>query len=682
MTDETTTPARAETETDTDDDVVWEPAADAWETTRMGAFARSHRPEAVGDYEALWRWSIEQPAAFWEAVWDDLDVHAHTPATATLADASMPGARWFPGATLNYAEHLLAAGGLADDDVAVIAESQTRDPRTLTVGELCDQVRRAAAGLRRLGVGHGDRVAAYLPNIDETLVAFLATASLGAIWSSCAPEFGTRAVLDRWTQIEPTVLVTIDGYRYGNRDLSSLDAVAAIRAGLPSLRHTVALGYLPGADAVPDAIDWDELCAPCDDELTFTPVAFDHPLYVLYSSGTTGMPKPIVHGHGGILVEHGKALALHLDLGPGDRFFWFSTTGWMMWNFLVSGLGVGSAVVLFDGNPGHPDLMTLWSLIERTGTTWAGISASFIMASRDAGIRPGADLDLSALRSVGSTGSPLPATGFRWITDNVADETGAIPVASVSGGTDVCSAFVGAAPVLPVRTGQIPCRQLGWAVDAFDADGNSVTGTGAEGELVITAPAPSMPVGFWGDDDGSRYRDAYFATYPGVWHHGDWITIDADGSCVISGRSDATLNRGGVRLGTADFYAVVESDPAVADSLVVHLEDADGGMGELLLFVVPVEGESIDDETRARLRVALRNELSPRHVPDDIVAMAAVPRTLSGKKLEVPVKRILRHEPAERVASTGALADPSALDPYVALAQSRAARSEAATRPT
>jgi acetoacetyl-CoA synthetase len=387
------------------------------------------------------------------------------------------------------------------------------------------------------------------------------------------------------------------------------------------------------------------------------------------------MPKPIVHGHGGILLEHGKALALHLDLGPGDRFFWFSTTGWMMWNFLVSGLGVGSAVVLFDGNPSHPDLMTLWSLIERTGTTWAGLSASFVMACRSAGIRPGADLDLSALRAVGSTGSPLPAAGFRWIADNVtdeADEADPVMVASISGGTDVCSAFVGAAPVLPVRAGRIACRQLGWAVDAFDPAGKPVTGT--EGELVVTAPAPSMPVGFWGDVHGARYRDAYFATYPGVWHHGDWITIDADGSCVISGRSDATLNRGGVRLGTADFYTVVESDPAVADSLVVHLEDDDGGMGELLLFVVPADGDSIGDDIRARLRAALRNELSPRHVPDDIITMAAVPRTLSGKKLEVPVKRILRHEPADRVASTGALADPSALDAYVALARSRAER--------
>lgn len=654
-------------------DLVWEPAADAWETTRMGAFARTYRPGAVGDYDALWRWSVEQPEAFWEAVWDDLGVHAHTPATATLPDASMPGARWFPDATLNYAEHLLAAGGLCDDDVAVIAESQTRGPRTLTVGELRDRVRRAAAGLRRLGVGQGDRIAAYLPNIDETLVAFLATASLGAIWSSCAPEFGTRAVLDRWTQIEPTVLITIDGYRYGNRDLPALDAVAAIRAGLPSLRHTVALRYLDGAAAVPGAIDWDELCAPGDDELTFSPVAFDHPLYVLYSSGTTGMPKPIVHGHGGILLEHGKALALHLDLGPGDRFFWFSTTGWMMWNFCVSGLGVGAAVVLFDGNPGHPDLMTLWSLIERTGTTWAGVSAPFVMACRDAGIHPGADVDLSALRAVGSTGSPLPPAGFRWIADHVAPEPGAVMVASISGGTDVCSSFVGASPVLPVRAGRISCRQLGWAVDAFDDDANSVTGTGAEGELVVTAAAPSMPVGLWGDDDGTRYRDAYFATYPGVWHHGDWITIDADGSCVISGRSDATLNRGGVRLGTADFYTVVESDPAVADSLIVHLEDADGGMGELLLFVVPVDGQRIDDVVDARLRTALRNDLSPRHVPDEIIATTAVPRTLSGKKLEVPVKLILRHEPAERVASTGALADPSALDPYIALAERRGA---------
>ncbi len=646
-------------------ETLWTPPADAWERCRLGAFARRHHPEAVGDYPALWRWSVDQPAAFWSAVWDELGVVASTPPSAALGASGLPGTEWFPGAELNYAEHLLRGGGLGGDAPAVIGESQSRGPRSLTLDELRVEVGRAAAGLRRLGVGPGDRVAAYLPNVDEALVGFLATASIGAVWSSCAPEFGTRSVLDRWTQIEPTVLLTVDGYRYGDRDLPLADAVAAIRTGLPSLLATVVLPYLPGADVIPDAVTWAELVVPTDEPLAFEPVAFDHPLYVLYSSGTTGLPKPIVHGHGGILLEHGKALALHFDLGPGDRFFWFSTTGWMMWNYVVSALMVGSSIVAFDGNPGHPDLHVLWSLVGRTGATWAGMSAPFVMACRDAGLRPAADHDLSALRGIGSTGAPLPAAGFRWL----ADELPGRPIDSISGGTDVCSAFVGGAPVLPVRPGVISCRQLGWKIEAFDESASPVVDT--EGELVITAPAPSMPVGFWGDDDGSRYRDTYFSTYPGVWRHGDWITIGADGSCVISGRSDATLNRGGVRLGTADFYAVVESDPAVADSLVVHLEDDGGGLGELILFAAPADGSAIDDEVRARLIVALRSELSPRHAPDEIVEMPEIPRTLSGKKLEVPVKRILRGVDRDRAASVGALTNPASLDPYVAFASAR-----------
>jgi len=642
--------------------IVWEPPPDAWDTTRLGAFTRRHRPEAVGDYAALWRWSVEDRDGFWQAVWTELDIVAATPPTAVASDDPMPATRWFPGATLNYAEHLLRGNGLADDDVAVISASQSRPTRDRTLAELRDDVRVAAAALRRLGVGPGDRVAAYLPNIDETLVLFLATAALGGIWSSCAPEFGVRAVLDRWTQVEPKVLLTIDGYRYGDRDIPTGEGVAAIRAGLDSLEATVALRYLDGADPIPDAIDWAEFMQPTDEALAFHPVPFDHPLYILYSSGTTGLPKPIVHGHGGMLLEHGKAFALHMDLGPGDRFFWFSTTGWMMWNYVVSGLLVGSSIVLFDGNPGYPDLNPVWSLMASTGTTFGGVSAPFVMACRDAGLSPGRDHDLSALRAFGSTGAPLPAAGFQWIVD----EVGPMPIASISGGTDVCSAFVGAAPVLPVAAGVIPCRHLGWAIDAFDASGAPVRGH--EGELVITHPAPSMPVGFWGDD-GSRYRNTYFSTYPGIWRHGDWITIDANGSCIISGRSDATLNRGGVRLGTADFYAIVEADAAIADSLVVHLEDDEGGLGELVLFVALVPDATLDAAVRTRLVTAVRKELSPRHGPDRIVEVPSVPRTLSGKKLEVPVKRILQGASPEVAASTGSLADPAALGPYIAFAE-------------
>lgn len=643
---------------------LWEPPEDSWERTQMGGFAKRFHPEAIGDYQKLWSWSVNNPGDFWSAVWTHFEVMSRSPVDEVLSAAPMPEARWFSGATLNYAEHMLRGNGMPADDVAVVSHSQSRSPRNTTLSQLRERVRQAAAGLRSLGVGPGDRVAAYLPNVDETLVAFLATASIGAVWSSCAPEFGARAVLDRWSQIEPTVLLVVDGYHYGTKRVPVGEAVSDIRSGLPSVTATVVLRYLDDADPIPDTLDWEVLERATDEPLTFHPVPFDHPLYVLFSSGTTGLPKSVVHGHGGMLLEHSKQLALHMDLGPGDRFFWFSTTGWMMWNFLVSGLLVGSSIVLFDGNPAAPDLDTLWELLETCEVTYAGFAAPWIMACRNADLHPAGDHDLSKLRGVGSTGAPLPAAGFDWL----ADEVGRLPVASISGGTDVCSAFVGGAPVLPVTAGVIPCRQLGWAVDAFDENGRPVRGR--EGELVITAPAPSMPVGFW-NDDGTRYREAYFDTYRGTWRHGDWITINDDGSCVISGRSDATLNRGGVRLGTADFYAVVEADPAISNSLVVHLEDQTGGSGELLLFVTMAEDCALDDVTANRLAATIRNELSPRHAPDQVVPMPSIPTTLSGKKLEVPVKRILQGMDPERAASAGALVDRRALQPYVAYARSR-----------
>ncbi len=639
-------------------DLLWTPADDAWQSTRIGTFAQRVCPAAVGDYEALWRWSVEETDSFWHEVWDEFDVVSDSPVTDVLGPGDAWPATWFSGTAINYAEHVLRGNGLADADTAVISVSQTRDTQEMSLGELREQVRWAAAGLRRLGVGPGDRVGAYLPNIPETIVAFLATASLGAIWSSCAPEFGVRAVLDRWSQIEPKVLLTIDGYRYGSKVVDLRDSVAAIRAELPSVTHTVALGYLDEQHEAPDSTPWSDLVAATDDELEFARMPFDHPLYILYSSGTTGLPKAIVHGHGGVLLEHSKQIGLQMDLGPGDRFFWFSTTGWMMWNFLVSGLLVGSSIVAFDGNPGDPDLDVLWQLIADSKATFAGLSAPFIVACEKEGLQPAAAHDLSNLRGLGSTGAPLPASGFRWAFDEVA----AVPLASISGGTDVCSAFLGGSPVTPVVAGVIPCRQLGWSIDAFDPEGESLRG--AEGELVITKPAPSMPVGFWGDN-GSKYHDSYYATFPGVWRHGDWITIADDGACVVSGRSDATLNRGGVRLGTADFYAILESDPAVADSLVVHLEDDEGGLGQLVAFVVAKPGAAVDDEARGRIVKLLRAELSPRHAPDQIIEMPVIPRTLSGKKLEIPVKRILQGVAPEVAAAKGALADPTALDPYV-----------------
>lgn len=642
--------------------VIWRPPADAWTTSRLADFCAHVAAAEIGpqcdDYHSLLSWSLAEPAAFWGAVADWLDIAWHASPTGVLASTEMPGARWFPGGTLNYAEAALRQAALTPDAVAVVGVSQTRQRTELRWGDLREQVARCRAGLVELGVGRGDRVVAFLPNIPETTVAFLAVASLGAIWSSCAPEFGVRAVTDRWQQIEPTVLLAIDGYMFGDKVIDRTAHVDEIAAALPTLQHVVRLPYLHPADPATGTDDWTALLATPGRDLEFEPVPFDHPLYVLFSSGTTGLPKPIVHGHGGITIEHGKALALHYDLRPGDRFFWFTTTGWMMWNFLASATLVGATAVLFDGDPASPDLSSLWRIAADEQVDEFGVSAPFVMACRKAGLRPGDDLDLSHVRHLGSTGAPLPPEGFEWVDDAVGAH---IQIGSMSGGTDVCSAFVGTAPTLPTRTGVISACMLGCDVQAFRPDGTRCD-PGETGELVVTQPLPSMPVGFWGDADGSRFRDAYFAEFPGVWHHGDWITFDERGGCVITGRSDATLNRGGVRLGTSDFYTVVEGFEQVADSLVVHLEDDEGGPGELILLLQLAGGATLDDALRASIARALRAELSPRHVPDVIDVVPAVPRTLSGKKLEVPVKRMLLGTPAGDAASRDSLADPASLD--------------------
>jgi acetoacetyl-CoA synthetase len=642
-------------------DVLWSPPADVREHSQVGAYLgwlEEHRGRRFEGYADLWQWSVDDLPGFWGSVWEHAALGPAVADDRVLTQRSMPGATWFPDVRLSYAERALRGD---PQRIAVVSLSQSREERSLNLGELRDHVARARTGLQRLGVGPGDRVVAYLPNVAETIVAFLATASLGAVWASCAPEFGTASVVARFQQIEPKVLLTVDGYRYGAKAVDRTAEVAELQAALPGLAATVLVPYLDPDARLEGTTTWDDLLDESG-PLEFEQVPFAHPLYVLYSSGTTGLPKPIVHCHGGILVEHAKALGLHKDIGPDDRFFWFSTTGWMMWNFLVSGLVVGATVVCFDGDPGYPDLGTLWAMADRERLTSFGTSAPFLMACRKEGLTPGKDNDLSALRSVGSTGAPLPAVGFEWVYEAVKPD---VVLSSISGGTDVCSAFVGGSVLLPVRSGVIAARCLGVQAEALSPTGEPLVGE--QGELVVSEPMPSMPVGFWGDDDGTRYRAAYFERFPGRWHHGDWITIEADGSCVISGRSDATLNRGGVRLGTADFYTVVEAFDEVQDSLVVHLDDPEGGPGRLLLFVVLAPGSALDDDLRSRLAAALRTSLSPRHVPDAVHAVPAVPRTLSGKKLEVPVKRILLGQAVEDVASKDALADPGALDAFRAL---------------
>jgi acetoacetyl-CoA synthetase len=595
----------------------------------------------------------------------------------------MPGARWFEGAGLNYAEHLLGSGGEDAGATAIVAHSQTRDPIELTFGELRDQVARARAGLARLGVRPGDRVVAYMPNIPETLTAFLATASLGAIWSSAAPEFGARSVIDRFAQIEPKVLFAVDGYRHGGKDFDRSAALEDILAGLPTVERLVLLDYLAPASEARQAsesasearrarIGWTRLrelgreagASECGEDrvLEFEQVPFGHPLWVLYSSGTTGLPKAIVHGHGGILVEQLKK-SLHLDLGAEDRMFWFTTTGWMMWNFLIGCLLSEAAIVLYDGSPAHPDLGVLWELAERTGMTCMGTSAGLLASCQKQGIEPGRDYDLSALRSIGSTGSPLAPEGFHWVYEHVKPD---VWLFSTSGGTDVCTAFVGGSPLLPVYLGELQCRSLGAAVEAWDEEGDSVVDE--VGELVLTEPMPSMPLFFWGDRDGDRYRESYFSMYPGIWRHGDWIRITPRGGAVIYGRSDSTINRQGVRMGTSEIYRAAARVGDVVDALVVDVPRPDGELW-MVLFVVLADGVRLDEGLRRRIGARIREDCSPRHVPNEIRQIAEVPRTLSGKVLEVPVKRILMGAPPGEVASVDSLANPAALDYFVALAE-------------
>ena len=639
-------------------------------------------------YDQLWRWSVTDPAGFWESIWDYFGVLGDRRNAPALSGDEMPGVRWFEGSTINYARNALRTASTEPDRTAVIYRGEDGRGGTLRYGELEREGARGAAGLRTRGVTMGDRVTAYLPNVPEALIGMLATASLGAIWSSCSPDFGATSVIDRFAQISPKVLIAVTGYSYGGKIYDRQDEVARIAAALPGLAAVIMVrrdgesapggdvpgksapggaapgGAAPGGNAPGEGtaavISWDDLptggaAGETKSRLEFTEVPFSHPLWVLYSSGTTGLPKPIVHGHGGIVLEHLKVLSFHQDLGPDDVFFWYTTTGWMMWNYLAGGLLAGATIVLYDGNAAYPDTGALWRIIAETAVTYAGTGAPYLLACAKAGLRPGAEHDLSRLRGVGSTGSPLPPEGFRWVYDEVGSD---LLLGSFSGGTDLCTGFVGPSPLLPVRAGVISGRCLGAKVEAYDAGGNPVTGE--VGELVITEPMPSMPVGFWNDPDGKRYADSYFAEYPGVWRHGDWILFLPDGGCVIYGRSDATLNRGGVRMGTSEFYRVVEALAEIADSLVVDTGRL-GQDGRLILYVVLAEGSELDGDLTARIRSGLRGQLSPRHVPDEIRQVPGIPRTLSGKKLEVPVRKILLGTPVADAADPDAMANPEVL---------------------
>ena len=621
------------------------------------------------DYPSLHRWSVTDLEGFWAAVWEYFAVDAATPYEKVLAEETMPGARWFPGATLNYAHHALR--NLHPDAPAITALDETGSGYEITGRQLRARVASVAATLRELGVGRGDRVVGYLPNTPHAVIAFLATVSLGAVWSVCGQDYAPRAAADRFAQLRPTVLVAADGYVFNGTAHDRRAASLELARTLPTLKATVCVDHLGlGWSEPPHArltIPWEDATARAE-YLTFTPVPFDHPLWVVFSSGTTGLPKGIVHGHGGVLLEHLKILGLHTDLGPGDRLLWYTTTHWMMWNLVVSTLLTGATTCTYDGSPApvaRPDL--LWELAARHKVTVFGTSPPYLLAMAKLGVEPSAH-DLSALRVIGSTGSTLPASAYPWVRDHVGP---GVQPASTSGGTDVVSGFAGSAPTTPVWAGELSAPNLGVALAAYDTEGFPVVGQ--VGELVVTRPMPSMPLYFWDDPDGSRYRKAYFGAYPGVWRHGDWITLTSHGSVIVHGRSDATLNRNGVRMGSADIHEIVERLPEITEALVIGAEEPEGGYW-MPLFVVPAPGVCLDDALREKIRAAIRAGASPRHVPDEILAVPAIPHTRTGKKLEVPVKRLLQGVPAEQILNRAAVDNPDLIDFYVQLGVERGRR--------
>ena len=647
-------------------EVLWAPSPERRESATLTAFARrieAAHGEQFEDYESLWRWSVEHLEDFWAEVWNFFDVAPGTSYDAVLTDRSMPGAVWFPGARLNYAEHVLRRGAGREEETALVAVAEDGTTAEMTWGELTRQVGAVATALRRMGVQQGERVVGYLPNVPQAVVAFLAAASIGAVWSACGPEIGLQSAVDRFAQLEPVLLVATDGYRFGGRTHDRRELVGELAAALPTLRDVV---HVPvtGAEQTVPGLPWADLLAE-PGEAAPVQLPFDHPLGVVYSSGTTGLPKGLVHGHGGILLVALAGSGLQNDPQPGDRGMSYTSTTWIMWNSMVSGLLTGSTAVLYDGNPMYPSVDRLWQLAEEHRLTGLGVSPGYLQACAKAGLHPGRDHDLSALRSLGVTGSPLPASSFRWVYDELGPD---FVLRVFSGGTDFAATLVGGSPWLPVYLGEMSGRSLGCHVESWDADGRPLVDE--VGELVILAPMPSMPLRIWGDEDGRRYHDAYFDTYPGVWRHGDWLTVTSRGTALIHGRSDSTLNRHGVRMGSSDIYQAVEALPEVAEALVLGVEQPDGGYW-LPLFVRLADGAVLDEQLVDRIRSAVRTQASPRHVPDEVLEVPAIPHTTTGKKLEVPIKRIFQGVAVERACNLGAVDDPAAVTWFADLAGRR-----------
>ncbi|WP_146345591.1 acetoacetate--CoA ligase [Falsiphaeobacter marinintestinus] len=644
--------------------VLWRPSATYAASSSMARYVRwleATQSLSFGDYNKMWEWSVAEPDAFWESIVAFFELPLDQDSDLVLAERKMPGAVWFPDAKLNFAQAMLRQSLKTPDRTAVILRSETFGRRELSWAELAAQVASVAAHFRQMGVKQGDRVVAILPNTETALVAFLATASIGAIWSLCAPDMGHVAILDRFQQIAPKVIITQDGYVHAGQMIDRRAVLETIFDGLPSVEHRVmepVVGDLPAGQ-----VAWDDLIG-LDAEPEFTPVPFDHPLWVVYSSGTTGNPKPIVHGHGGVLLEGAKH-SLHQNMQADDRYCWLTSSGWIMWNSQFSPMGQGATIVLFDGAPHHPDMMALWQVAADEKVTFLGVGAAFVTVCIKAGIRPTDAVDLGTMHAMATTGSPLTDDGYEWIYDAVKPDVWLAPVA---GGTDLAGAFVGGNPMLPVRAGEMQCRLLGNAVRAYDDDGNDLIGE--VGELVCTEPLPSMPLCFWGDEDGSRLHDSYFDTYPGVWRHGDWIEITPQGGAVIYGRSDATINRKGLRMGSSEIYKMVEGLPEVLEALVVDLEFL-GRESFMPLFVVLADGVALDETLKERINAAIREGVSPRFIPNEIVQIAEVPRTLSGKKLEVPVKKLLLGGDPEKVVNRDSMANPDSFDTFIAYAAQR-----------